>query len=118
MKRAIGYLFTLVIAMGVVALLAQPQSKVQHQESSAFDLALSQAVERLEGKVFEGTIQTEQLAEMTARHRDLSRMVATPSTVRVKIFSEGGPPAAEFHPATGILEDAYFSLVGEAGGRA
>ena len=30
----------------------------------------------------------------------------------------GGAAPADFHSATGVLEDAYFNLVGEAGGRA
>jgi ABC-type multidrug transport system ATPase subunit len=82
------------------------------------DTTPGEAVARLEGKVFEGTVPSAHLAQVSATHRILSRMVATPDTVRVKVYAEGGPPGAGFRPATGVLEDAYFSLVGEAGGRA
>jgi hypothetical protein len=54
----------------------------------------------------------------TAGRRVLARMAATAQTVRLKVYSEKGSPGAAFRPASGVLEDAYFSLVGEAGGRA
>ena len=82
------------------------------------DTTPGEAVARLEGKVFEGTVASEHLAQISATQRILSRMVATPDTVRVKVYAADGPPGAGFRPATGVLEDAYFSLVGEAGGRA
>ncbi|UCG53032.1 MAG: hypothetical protein JSW58_05615 [Candidatus Latescibacterota bacterium] len=49
MKRAIVLLVGPLCAIFVVSLLVAPQSKIQHQDSSAFQMALQQAVDRLEG---------------------------------------------------------------------
>ena len=49
MKKAIGLLLGSVCTVFLISLLLAPQPKIQHQESSAFGLALNQAVQRLEG---------------------------------------------------------------------
>lgn len=77
-----------------------------------------EAVAALEGRVFEGTVPPAALDEVGRSARILSRMVAGPDVVRVKVYAPGGAPGAAFRPTGGTLEDAYFSLVGEAGGRA
>jgi ABC-type multidrug transport system ATPase subunit len=100
-----------------VAVLCSRMAVIDHGRIVA-NTTPGEAVAELEGRVFEGTIATEQLAEMAVSHRVLSRMVATPTTIRVKVLAEGGAAPADFHSATGVLEDAYFNLVGEAGGRA
>jgi ABC-type multidrug transport system ATPase subunit len=82
------------------------------------DTTPGEAVARLEGRVFEGTVPIAEAAGAAAYGRILARMAATPATVRLKVYSENGSPGAAFRPASGVLEDAYFSLVGEAGGRA
>jgi ABC-type multidrug transport system ATPase subunit len=82
------------------------------------DTTPGEAVARLEGKVFEGTVPLAEAAAVTAGGRILARMAATSATVRLKLYSENGSPGSSFRPASGVLEDAYFSLVGEAGGRA
>ncbi len=82
------------------------------------DTTPGEAVARLEGRVFEGTVPASEVAALGGRVRVLSRMVATPTTVRVKVLSGNGAPSPGFVRASGALEDAYFSLVGEAGGRA
>jgi ABC-type multidrug transport system ATPase subunit len=100
-----------------VAVLCSRMAVIDHGRIVA-NTTPGEAVAELEGRVFEGTIATERLAEMAVSHRVLSRMVATPTTVRVKVLAEGSAAPADFHSATGVLEDAYFNLVGEAGGRA
>ena len=77
-----------------------------------------EAVTRLEGHVFEGTLPHERVAALGPRYHVLSRMVASPTTMRVKVYSENGSPGEDFRAAGGNLEDAYFRLVGEAGGTA
>ncbi len=82
------------------------------------DMTPGDAVARLEGHVFEGTLERERVNDLAARFKILSRMVASPTTMRVKIFCESGAPGDGFRPAGGNLEDAYFRLVGDAGGTA
>jgi ABC-2 type transport system ATP-binding protein len=77
-----------------------------------------EAVSRLEGHIFEGTLPHERVTALGGRYHVLSRMVASPTTMRVKVYSENGSPSDDFRPAGGNLEDAYFRLVGEAGGTA
>jgi ABC-type multidrug transport system ATPase subunit len=77
-----------------------------------------EAVSRLEGKVFEGTVPRAHVDRLGARARVLSRLVAGPEAMRVKVFTSEGAAPEGFRAASGTLEDAYFSLVGEAGGRA
>jgi ABC-2 type transport system ATP-binding protein len=82
------------------------------------DTTPGDAVAKLEGKVFEGTVPAAEVASAAVGRRVLARMAATDSQVRLKIYSEKGSPGSGFRPASGVREDAYFSLVGEAGGRA
>ena len=77
-----------------------------------------EAVGRLEGRLFEGTVPRAQVDRLGARARVLSRMVAGPDAMRLKVYAADGPAPVGFQAASGTLEDAYFSLVGEAGGRA
>jgi hypothetical protein len=49
MKKAIVFLLIPICAAFVLGLLVTPQTKVQHQDSSAFQVALQGAVDRLEG---------------------------------------------------------------------
>jgi len=49
MKKAIVFLLVPICAAFVLGLLVTPQTKVQHQDSSAFQVALQGAVDRLEG---------------------------------------------------------------------
>jgi hypothetical protein len=48
-KKAIVFLLVPICAAFVLGLLVTPQTKVQHQDSSAFQVALQGAVDRLEG---------------------------------------------------------------------
>jgi len=82
------------------------------------DTTPGEAVAHLDGRVFEGTIPRAEVEKIGGRAKVLSRMVAGPGAMRVKVFAPEGPPTDGFRPAGGTLEDAYFSLVGEAGGRA
>jgi ABC-type multidrug transport system ATPase subunit len=91
---------------------------VIHSGHIVADTTPGEAVARLQGKVFEGNVPAGDLDWLSPRARVLSRMMATPTTVRLKVLSADGPPGPGFAPASGVLEDAYFSLVGEAGGRA
>lgn len=49
MKKAMGLLLVPLCTVVMVSLFITPQPKIQHQDSSAFQLALQQAVNRLEG---------------------------------------------------------------------
>jgi ABC-type multidrug transport system ATPase subunit len=82
------------------------------------DTTPGEAVARLEGKVFEGTVPADQVAELDRKCHILSRMVASPTAVRLKLLAAEGPLPPGFRPASGVLEDAYFSLVGATVGRA
>ncbi len=81
------------------------------------DTTPGEAVSKLDGKVFEATVPSARLAELDRHCHILSRMVASPTTVRLKILAASAAPPDGFRPASGILEDAYFSLVGTAVGR-
>jgi ABC-type multidrug transport system ATPase subunit len=91
---------------------------VIHEGRIVADTTPGEAVARLEGKVFEGTVPAARADGFPAPSRVLARMAATPATVRLKVYTEHGAPGPEFSPASGVLEDAYFHLVGDAGGRA
>ena len=82
------------------------------------DTTPGEAVGKLEGKVFEGTVPVGEVPALDRSCHILSRMVASPTTVRLKVFAAEGPPPGGFRPASGVLEDAYFSLVGATVGRA
>jgi hypothetical protein len=49
MKKVIGLLLAPVCVVFIFSLLAAPQPRIQHQDSSAFQAALQQAINRLEG---------------------------------------------------------------------
>ncbi len=49
MKKAITLLLVPLCTVVLLSLLVTPQSRIQHQDSSAFKMALQQAVDRLEG---------------------------------------------------------------------
>ncbi|UCF78365.1 MAG: hypothetical protein JSW03_09740 [Candidatus Eiseniibacteriota bacterium] len=49
MKKAMGILLGLMCVAFLVSLLVTPQPRIQHRGSSAFDVALERAVDRLEG---------------------------------------------------------------------
>lgn len=49
MKRAIGFLLSPICAVLLLSLLVTPQTKTDFEDSSAFQVALQQAVDRLEG---------------------------------------------------------------------
>ena len=49
MKKAITFFLASLCTVIVLSLFVTPQSRIQHQDSSAFKMALQQAVDRLEG---------------------------------------------------------------------
>jgi ABC-2 type transport system ATP-binding protein len=76
------------------------------------------AVAGLQSKLFEGIVPVAHYASIAQRCRVISRLATAPGYVRVKVYSEQGPPADAFTPATGTLDDVYFQYVGESAGRA
>jgi ABC-type multidrug transport system ATPase subunit len=100
-----------------VSVLCSRMAVIDHGRIVA-DTTPGEAVAQLEGRVFEGSVPRGDGVRLGERVRVLSRLVAGPDRMRVKVFAPDGPPGEEFRPAGGTLEDAYFSLVGEAGGRA
>ena len=68
----------------------------------------------LEGKIFEGAVSNEELAELhTSRTVTQAHLVAGKNQVR--IFEPEGTPPADFEVSTATLEDAYMVLMTGAG---
>jgi ABC-2 type transport system ATP-binding protein len=82
------------------------------------DMTPGAAVAGLDSKLFEGVIPSDRYDAIGRTCRVISRLSSAPGYVRLKVYSEQGPPAEGFVPATGTLDDVYFQLVGDAAGRA
>ena len=72
-----------------------------------------EAVEQIDGAVWEATVERERVAPLKARLGVISTQ-AFEGRVRVRVLARGARPAAEFAPAAPTLEDYYFSLVTQA----
>jgi ABC-type multidrug transport system ATPase subunit len=74
-----------------------------------------QAMEQLEGSVWEATVSREQVAALGARCKVISSQVFG-GQPRLKVISKGERPSEQFSPVTPTLEDYYLSLVTQAKG--
>jgi ABC-type multidrug transport system ATPase subunit len=69
-----------------------------------------EAVEQLEGSVWEASVPRESVAAFKSRHQIISAQAFEGKT-RLRVLAKGGAPCAEFLPAAPSLEDYYFSIV-------
>jgi len=70
------------------------------------------ALARLEGRIWEATLPREQVADLKATGKIISKQMAGGRT-RVRMLSENGRPAEPFVSATPTLEDHYFIVVNQ-----
>jgi ABC-2 type transport system ATP-binding protein len=70
------------------------------------------ALGALEGRIWEATLQREQVAGLKATGKVLSQQMVGGRT-RVRILSENGKPAEPFVAVTATLEDHYFIVVNQ-----
>jgi ABC-2 type transport system ATP-binding protein len=69
-----------------------------------------EAVEQLEGSVWEASVPRESVAAFKSRHQIISAQAFEGKT-RLRVLARGGAPGAEFLRAAPSLEDYYFSVV-------
>jgi ABC-type multidrug transport system ATPase subunit len=70
------------------------------------------ALAGLEGRIWEATLQREQVAALKASGKVISTQMAGGRT-RVRMLSQNGKPAEPFVAATATLEDHYFIVVNQ-----
>jgi ABC-type multidrug transport system ATPase subunit len=117
---AIGHDVVVILSTHIVSDVAALCSRfsILHHGQIVADTTPGAAVTTLAGKLFEGTVPLADYDAFRARWRVLSRLATAPHTLRLKVYSDDGPPTDAFVPATGTLEDVYFQVVGESAGRA
>jgi ABC-2 type transport system ATP-binding protein len=69
-----------------------------------------EAVEQLEGSVWEAVVPRESVPVFKSRHQIISAQTFEGKS-RLRVLKRGGTPGAEFLPVTPSLEDYYFSVV-------
>jgi len=72
-----------------------------------------EAVQQLAGSVWEAAVPRESVPAIKSRHQIVSAQIFG-GQARLRVMAQGGPPGAEFTPATPSLEDYYFGLVSQA----
>ena len=70
------------------------------------------ALAKLEGRIWEATLPREQLADLKAGGKVISKQMAGGRT-RIRMLSENGRPPEPFVAATPTLEDHYFIVVNQ-----
>jgi len=70
------------------------------------------ALKRLEGRLWEATLPREQVSDLKANGKIISKQMAGGRT-RVRMLSENGKPAESFIAVTATLEDHYFIIVNQ-----
>ena len=71
-----------------------------------------EALAKLDGRIWEATLPREQVADLKASGKVISKQMAGGRT-RVRMLSENGRPAEPFVAATPTLEDHYFIVVNQ-----
>ena len=69
-----------------------------------------QAIDQLQGSVWEATLPRETASALKSRYRVIS-LQAFDGLVRLRVISKGEQPGEEFTPATPSLEDYYLDMV-------
>lgn len=70
------------------------------------------ALNELEGRIWEATVPREQVGDLEANGKVISKQMAGGS-IRVRMISENGRPAEPFVAVTATLEDFYFTTVNQ-----
>ena len=70
------------------------------------------ALARLDGRIWEATLPREQVTDLKAAGKIISKQMAGGRT-RIRMLSENGRPAEPFVAATPTLEDHYFIVVNQ-----
>jgi ABC-2 type transport system ATP-binding protein len=70
------------------------------------------ALAGLKGRIWEATLPREQVTDLRAHGKIISKQTAGGGT-RVRMLSENGRPAEPFVPVTATLEDHYFIVVNQ-----
>ena len=71
----------------------------------------TEARQAIDGKVFEGRLGREQMAEIQGRGLRVIQSVLVEGKNRVRVYQPDGAPPAGFEPAQANLEDAYLLLM-------
>ena len=72
-----------------------------------------EAMEQLEGSVWEATVPREKLAALSSRYQVISSQMFR-GQPRLRVISKRGRPSEEFTAVTPTLEDYYLSLVSQS----
>lgn len=72
-----------------------------------------EAMEQLEGSVWEATVPREKVAALSSRYKVISSQMFR-GQPRLKVISKGARPSEEFTAVTPTLEDYYLSLVSQS----
>src|ERR1700759_267683 len=73
----------------------------------------TEARQGIDGKVFEGHLGREEMAEIQGRGLQIIQSVLVEGKNRVRIYQPDGAPVAGFEPVHANLEDAYLLLMQE-----
>ena len=92
-----------------------PRMAIMSQGRFVADTTPSEARGRLEGTIFQGTIDRERLNEIDRAH-DVTQSILIEGRHRVRIHLPEGPPPEGFELARPTLEDAYLLLAQANGG--
>jgi ABC-2 type transport system ATP-binding protein len=71
-----------------------------------------EALNKLEGRIWEAAVPREQVGSLEANGKVISKQMAGGS-IRVRMLSENGRPADPFTPVAATLEDFYFTTVNQ-----
>jgi hypothetical protein len=74
----------------------------------------SEARQAIEGKVFEGRLGREEMAEIQGRGLRIIQSILVEGKNRVRVYQPDGAPLAGFEPVQANLEDAYLLLMQDA----
>ena len=110
MKKAIGLLIVPLCAVVILSLLVTPQSRIQHQDSSAFTMALQQAVDRLEGGgkvLLAGTATPVAAAPLECTSQEYTCETYEPSMPTCDVA--GGCPAHTVDPQAVTCHDEMYT---------
>ena len=96
-----------------VSNLCNRMAVIRHGEIIAF-CAPQTALAEIANVVWEAAVPREQVAALKSRFKVISTQMVE-GQVRVRVFSETGPPDEQFSPAVPTLEDYYLILVSRMG---
>jgi ABC-type multidrug transport system ATPase subunit len=92
-----------------------PRFAMIRQGKLVISTSPSQALDKVRGRIFEASIQPEEVPELRKRAW-VTQNILVAGRSRVRIFDPSGVPPAGFEAVASSLEDAYFVLMQEGGG--